>query len=109
MTITTRSGNFRHQVYIEENNGVKGPTGALGDNWETFAITRAAIWPSKGKEIVIDGKLVMKTTFTIRIRYQPGITAAMRIRFGTRIFNIVQMPNMEERNVLLDFVCWEDQ
>jgi SPP1 family predicted phage head-tail adaptor len=108
MTITTRSSNFRHPITIEEKTGTKGETGAKTVTWSTFITTRAAIWPKKGKEIVIDNKLTMQTLFTIRIRYQPGITPAMRIKFGTRYFYIEQMPNTEERNVVLDLVCRED-
>ena len=67
----------------------------------------AAIYPVRGQEAVDNAKLELSTTHRIRIRYMSGITPSMRVLFGSRVFNIVQIINPEERNVYLEFMAEE--
>lgn len=41
------------------------------------------------------------------IRYTNGITSKMRIKFGTRLFNIRAVVNIDEKNELLELTAEE--
>jgi SPP1 family predicted phage head-tail adaptor len=107
VTITTRAGNFRHVIEIQEPSETRTDTGGVRNTWSTAYTVRGAIWPWKGKEIVRDDKIEMMKLHNIRIYYQSGITGKMRVKFGTRIFRIDHFSNPEERNRILDIICEE--
>ncbi len=107
MTITTRASNFRHVIEIQSLSTTPASTGAPTNIWTTTKTVRAAIWPWKGKEVVVNDKIEMISLHNIRIYYESGITGKMRVKFGTRIFRIDHFSNAEERNRILDIVCEE--
>jgi SPP1 family predicted phage head-tail adaptor len=43
----------------------------------------------------------------IRIRYLASVTPKLRIKFGTRYFDIVSVINPDERNEYLEMMCRE--
>jgi SPP1 family predicted phage head-tail adaptor len=68
--------------------------------WEDVCTgVKASIEPLQGRELIAAQAVQSETTSKIRIRYRTGITAAMRIVFGARLFNITAPPiNPGERN-----------
>lgn len=108
MTLSYRAADFRHQVTIQQNSGSKDDTGAVADNWTTFATTRAAINPWKAKERTTDDKQAMHALFNVRIRYISGVLPSMRVVFGSRTFEILSIQDPEERNRVLNLTCRED-
>jgi len=68
---------------------------------------RAAIWPLKGKEQLEGMKVELTVTHKIRMRYLSGVTADMRIEFGSRYFNVRSIINPDERNRMLDILAEE--
>lgn len=120
------AGTLRHQIVFERPNYTQDPqsgevtagaqdplTGALldapgGDDssnedspepaFVTVATRRASIRPISGRQFYEAAQTQVDVSHTIRIRHTPEITADMRIRFGTRIFEIVNPHNPEELN-----------
>ena len=103
-----RAGQLRHPVTIQSFTTVADEYGSKEKTWVEFKPMRAAIWPQKTKEVEVNGKLVVLATSTIRVRYIPGVTPSMRVKFGERIFEILGIKNFEERNQYLDLMCREN-
>ena len=103
-----RSGQLRHPVTIQETSNTGDAYGSNEKVWVDFQKMRAAIWPQKSKEVVVGGKITAINNQTIRIRYIPGVTTAMRVKLGSRVFEILGIKNFEERNRFLDMTCRED-
>lgn len=108
-------GEFRHIITIQENKtpkntfGEKGK-GGKGDQWEDLLTTRAGIYPISGKEYLSANKENGEISHKIEMRYVPNIDikSDMRIKFGTRIFELITPPiNFQEKNIKLQFLCRE--
>ena len=91
-------GSLRHRITIEhktvDNSGLD-PV----ETWSTFATVWAAIEPLKGTERWIDGAKLISSDVTgrIRIRYLKGVTSEMRVKFGSRVYEILAVINVNER------------
>lgn len=100
--------DLRHQILIREKQLVDDGYGGQTETLVTIHDTWAAIWPVSAKEARENMRIESNVTHNIRIRYRPGIKAAMIVVFGTRTFEIKGPPiNVEERNIKLDLVCNE--
>lgn len=104
------SRGLRHRIVIEE--AVPNPDGGGGssDVWtdaQVVARAWARIEPLRGREMLAAMKLESRITHRVTLRYRPGVTAAMRVCFKDRHFNIRAVINLEERNETLELLCEE--
>jgi len=100
-------GDLRHRVTIQSRHEQSDGMGGFTAAWETFAEAWAGIWPVSAKEVINNGQLAGQISHRVRIRYVEGVTSAMRILFGARVFNVLSVINPNEGNELLDLVCME--
>ena len=104
-----RAGALFHPVTIQKYTITPDSYGSGEKSWTTHATMRAAIWPQKSQEILVDGKLELITRYTIRIRYIAGVLPGMRIlkTADSRIFEILGIKDKDERNRTIDLNCKE--
>jgi len=101
--MTIQAGKLRHTIIIQQQQG-RDSTGAPTSAWTDFAKdVRASVEPLQGREYLAASGQQAEVTTRFRLRYIPGVTAAMRVVFEGRIFNIVTPidPNMLHRELLL--------
>lgn len=76
-----------------------------------FPTKEYAVWayvaPKTGREYDEAQKLRAETTYNITTRYFAGITADMKIMYGSKIFRIESVLNIDERNEQLRIVVSE--
>lgn len=97
--IATPAHERKHWVQYQ----VKKPDSSEWDDvpevWEDFLHPiMAAIWPVKAGERVSNRQEEMVSTHQIRHGFYPGITGDMRIKFGSRSFEITGIVNPNEAN-----------
>ena len=102
-----RIGSQRNKIIIESAALSKDNFGAITRTYSTFATWWASISPITGREYVSDGKVNSEVTTRMRGRWISGILPAMRAKFGTRIFSIVAVINIDERNREIELLCKE--
>ena len=103
-----RAGSLRHNITIQAKAEVDDGIGGYTETWSTFATVAATISPVKGVEAMELKKLESEITHKIFIRHLAGVTAKMRILFGSRQFDIVGAPrNADERNIYLEIMATE--
>ena len=98
-----RAGGLRRQIIIEQTTETRDTDGAVINTWSTFATIWAEFVVSKGTvsigdETVAGGRPVAEANQQLRIRYLSGLTPKMRVKFGSRYFNIKSISNVAERN-----------
>ena len=98
---------LRHVIIIEQNTPTRSASGADVDNWATFLTVRAKIEPMTGREYVGSEQVTDATTHKFTVRYREGIKAKMRIRWGTRLFDIQVPINSNERDKQLFIMAVE--
>ena len=102
----------RHLITIQRRSAALDSYGQKVNTWETVATTRANIRPVGGREKVSGMEMMAKLTHTIAVRYQavlipPLEASTWRILFGSRVLNIINSRNLEEKNRWIVFECDE--
>ena len=83
------SGKLRHRVDFQRRVDSQDPnTGEIVPVWQTlYANVPAAIEPLSAREYLAGKALQSEVTARIVVRYRAGLSAAMRIKHGSRIYN----------------------
>ena len=102
-----RAGMLRHKVVIQQNIPTRDSYGAEVEVWTDYAVVWASIEPARGREFWESQQVNAEVTGKIRIRYLAGVTPMMRVKHGSRIFEIISVINPEERNRELQLMVKE--
>jgi SPP1 family predicted phage head-tail adaptor len=101
-------GEYRHVITFQKKTSVQDSYGEKINDWVDVVKTRAGIYPINGKEFFAAETTNNQVTHKINIRYLPGITPDMQIKYGNRIFEVIAPPiNFQERNIQLQLLCKE--
>ena len=103
-----RTSTLRHKEEIQELIETQDAIGNQMYEWAKVGEAWAAIEPLKGEEYFAAATIQAQISHKVTMR-PPGIeiTPAHRIIFGSRIFEIESVINVEERNRELVLMCVE--
>lgn len=106
------SGKYRHIVTfqrLKETQNSYGETSVnLNENWEDAFTARVGIFPISGREALTEDVRQGEISHRIVLRYIKGVDSKMRIKFGSRFFEIISPPvNTQEKNHELLLFCKE--
>ena len=102
-----RAGLLNNLVQIEHSTVTSDGEGGESVTWSTYLETWASIRQLRGREFYAAAQTQAEYTTEIVIRYQAGIDPKMRVRFGTRIFDIHAVQNEWERDRKIILMCSE--
>lgn len=103
-----RAGTLRHRVTFQTRVTTQDEYGAPADTWtDAFANIAASIEPLSGRELLAAQAVQNESQLRVKIRFVSGIVPGMRIMFNSRIFNIIHISNIDERNRELHLLCSE--
>lgn len=77
---------------------------ARGDpqpTWVQFATVWCSIEPLQGREMQFAQQVHGQVTHKVTLRYLPGVTPRMQLRWGGRVFNFGPVLSPDERRFLL--------
>ncbi len=100
-------GDLRHRITIQQKSITKDSEGIPSETWPDFATAWAAIEPLQGREFFSAQAVNAQVTTRIRIRYLAGICPTMRVSYGTHIYDIQVVIDVEERHRELQLMCQE--
>ena len=98
-----KAGALRHSVTVQRLTGsAQTPEGEPDLTWTDYWSGNASIDPLLGREYFAADQVQSETDTKIGLRYEAGgndeITAAMRVVFGSVVFNIVSPVNVRMMN-----------
>lgn len=99
--------SFRHRVEVQAVSTTSDGQGGVSESWDTIKTVWASIKPVRAYEKFQAMQLETPITHKITMRFQDGITTAKRLLYGTRIFHIVEVINIDDANVYLNLTCKE--
>lgn len=106
-----RAGRLRRVVTIQQPTTTQTGTGATRiSGWAAISggsSIYADIDEAPGQEKLQAGQVNAKRPVTVTIRYLAGVTAQMRVLYGSRTFQIVSSLNVDQRNRDLVLYCEE--
>ena len=113
----TTSSRLRHKLSLQQDSHTPDGAGGYQKSWSTLMDLWAEIIPittsgagnrrSSGKEILMAGQVQSEISHKILLRYQDGITPAMRLLYESRVFNIRYVANSGERRNTLELLVQE--
>lgn len=99
---------LRHSIQIQSQSTEKDKFGQPLQNWTTVLTTRASIEAIEKVERYQARQFTSQVTHVITLRWpNVSITAGMRVVFGSHIYTIQALDNVEERNVILNLLALE--
>ena len=102
-----RIGKLRHRITIERVVGAQDADGAVIEKWSTYVTVQPSIEPISGREYFATQSTQADMTHRIVLGYLSGVIPKMRVKFGSQIFDILSVINVEERNRELQLMCRE--
>ena len=102
-----QAGKLRHRVAIQAATDTRTSDGSITRTWATADTVWASVEPLTGRELTEAMKVAGMATLRVTIRYYSGLTTAHRLLFGTRVLEIVNVGNTDERNRTLAVLCTE--
>jgi SPP1 family predicted phage head-tail adaptor len=107
MALRVAAGALRNVVSVEELTQSRGTMGQVVQDWAETRTFRARIVPVKGKELLENGKEVMKKPVRVYCRYPQELPTGCRLKYKSRIFDIVSVVNIDELNRELEILTEE--
>lgn len=103
-----RTGNLRRRISIQRKDMTQDSYGQPSLTWVSVADTWADIQPLSGRELEIAQAINAEVSHQVTIRHREGITAAMRIVYQGRYFNITSPPlDVDMRHKEIQLMCSE--
>lgn len=100
-------GKLRHYINIESSADAQDDYGEQSKVWATAESVYASVQPLRGQELLEFQQINAELTHRIIIRHTSNATVANRIKFGTRIFDINVVRNIDERSNMQELLCKE--
>jgi SPP1 family predicted phage head-tail adaptor len=95
-----QAGALRHRLTIQAapRVPVRDTTGAAVEVWEDVAEVWGSVEPLSGRELMSAQQLNAELSHRVRLRYLPGLSPIMQIRYGTRRFRLYSIVDPDERH-----------
>lgn len=101
------AGLLRHRVWLQRADTTADGQGGFTVAWRDVCQLWAQIKPSSGNETYRYGQLYPTMTHQVTLRYHPEVHVKDRLAWGTRVFEILSVRNIDERNQILELYCEE--
>jgi len=105
--MTLRAGDLREAITVEVATQATNAYGESTETWTSFATRRAAVEGLTASEAMLTQELATVATHTVRFRYVPGLSSAMRLVWTSRtpartldIVAITEKNNREEHSLV---------
>lgn len=79
--------------------------GGVVRTWTTFLEVWASVEPIVGREYMAAQQTQSSVTHKVRMRYQPGVTAGMRVAHDGEYLKIIDIKNIDSRKRELVLMC----
>ena len=103
---------LKHRVILQEATQSADGAGGFSTSWSDVDTVWAEIVPfasrSTTQERLVAEQLDVQQRYRITMRYRSGVDAGMRVKYGSRLFNILSVVNVQERGEALEIFCLEE-
>ena len=110
------SSRLRHRLVLQQEVRTPDESGGFTREWQDVAALWAEVIPLGGsesrqnmasKEFFMAGQLQAQVSHRVLLRYRDGVTTAMRLVFGERVFNIRSVISPHEGREQLELLVQE--
>ncbi len=95
-TLFIDPGSLNHELLLEKASIVVTETGELNESWSEIASLWAQLEPIGAGPRLLGEQVLPEVTHRITLRHRTDIASNMRLRKGTRIFQILTLHDPDE-------------
>ena len=95
-----RAGRLNKYIRIEHPVESQDGYGAESISWAVFLECWANVKPLSGREYYLAQQIQSEISTEFSIRYVPGITTKMRVKYDNRYFNIISVIGHREGGLM---------
>lgn len=92
------AGQLRHSITIQQLSTARDDYGGVVETWADFATVNASVQPLSGRELIAAQAAQSESRVKMSMRYIPGVTEAMRVSYGGKVYNITAVIDVDERH-----------
>jgi SPP1 family predicted phage head-tail adaptor len=112
MSQPVRSGTLSRYIEIQQRATAKDTFGGQSATWTTITSVYALIEALSGTERAAAASYSTDVSHRVTVRYQalfddPRVIATYRVKYGTRIFQVLAGLNVDEANRTIELMCAE--
>jgi SPP1 family predicted phage head-tail adaptor len=101
-------GQLRQQVYVQAGTTSRGAGGKVTTAWADESGPHwARVTPLEGGEAMRGMQMEATVTHRVEMRYRANVTAAKRLRYGSRYLTIQRVIDREEMHQELEILAEE--
>jgi len=100
-------GRLRYLVKLQSPTRTTDTGGGQSISWSTVTDLYADIRPASGNEAFTQGQLQENTRHEVTVRYRSDMNTSYRLLYGSRIFNIRHIKNVNESDRFFVLTCEE--
>lgn len=101
------SGDLRHRIQIKKLATIRNEFNEQIEEWNLVKKVWAAIIPALGRNYYAADQTQTDAKTKINTRYHPEITREMRIYYGNKVYEIIDIQDVETRHEELAIYCSE--
>ena len=104
-----RAGRLRHRISIQQKSVTRDSYGAETITWSTVCTVWGAVEPIRGREFLEQAMngAELTTRIVIRTQRSESLTPAMRATWGSHVYDIQSIVNVDERDRETQLLCRE--
>lgn len=102
-----KAGDLNRQITIQQKTKVKDGDGYETETWVTLATLWTQVITTGGREFYAAQKLNAETSAVFKVRYTEKVNARQRIKYGNRIFEILNVADPDGKRVELNISAKE--
>ena len=108
MALPLKIGTLRNWLEVQSFTESRNSFGDVVRSWSTDETRWASVTPISGQEIFAQEQADARITHRIIVRYVSGLNETQRLKEGSRIFNIIVVRNVQDRDVFQEVLAIED-
>ena len=98
---------LRHRVTIQRSTPTYDGEGGYVDAWADVATVWAAVDPIRAQQLGDYASTGVEATHIIQMRAEADVLERDQLVFGSRVFEVLTIENIQERGVYLVMTCKE--
>lgn len=101
------AGQLRERITVQQASETRNTLGETLQSWSTFANVWASVEGVSARESLYAGQQQISISHRVRLRYLPGLTQSMRLRWRNRTLEIVSLLERNNRTEH-ELLCQEE-
>lgn len=101
------AGRRQHQVILQSATATRDGAGAEVVTWGTVATVWGVVEPLSGREYWAAQQQAAEMSYRVRIRYRAGVLPTWRVLYGSRVFLVLSVIDVNERHEEMQLMCRE--